>query len=117
MYSRTLSLPESHFFFWQTPAAAQVRRRHGQGLQTVEWQEEDLLEEGWRPLGTYHDASDPEHGEAPAGEGRNSCSLYCVARDIQRLLAYPVVRQPFIQRTTLCEFATETTDPFLAVTA
>ena len=28
------------------------------------WQEEDLEKEGWRPLGTYRDASDPEHGEA-----------------------------------------------------
>ncbi|CAE7351275.1 unnamed protein product [Symbiodinium sp. CCMP2456] len=41
-----------------------VRRRHGRGLQTVQWREEDLRQEGWRPLGTYQDASDPEHGEA-----------------------------------------------------
>ncbi|CAE7724810.1 unnamed protein product [Symbiodinium sp. CCMP2592] len=43
---------------------AKVRRWHGQGLQTVPWREDDLRQEGWRPLGTYHDASDPEHGEA-----------------------------------------------------
>ncbi|CAE7724865.1 unnamed protein product [Symbiodinium sp. CCMP2592] len=43
---------------------AKVRRWHRRGQQTVQWHEEDLRQEGWRPLGTYHDASDPEHGEA-----------------------------------------------------
>ena len=36
------------------------------GPQTAQWCEEELRQEGWRPLGTFQDASDPDHGEAPS---------------------------------------------------
>ena len=97
--------PRFHFFFlWQTPSTAQVRRRHRRGFQTVQWREEDLRQEGWRPLGTYQDASDPEHGEASEGAGRNSLfTVFCCQRHPGSVgieisicsLVYPVVRQPF----------------------